>query len=95
MAKVIRTPAAVRDLALIADRIAQDNLDAALRFYEEVGRVLDLISRHPLMGEGVENLAPGLRRHTVGEYLLFYRSVGEQIELIRVLHGARDINELF
>jgi plasmid stabilization system protein ParE len=33
---VTRTPAAVRDLASITDRIAADNLDAALRFYDEV-----------------------------------------------------------
>ena len=32
MAQVIRTPAAVRDLVTITDRIAADNLDAALRF---------------------------------------------------------------
>jgi toxin ParE1/3/4 len=95
MAKVVRTPASVRVLAAIADWIANNNLDAAVRFYEEVDRVLDLIARYPLMGEAVDHLGPGLRRHTVGEYLLFYRSIGDQLELLRVLHGARDIGNLF
>ena len=92
VAKVIRTPAAVRDLAAITDWIANDNLDAALRFYDEVDRVLGLIARYPMLGEAVDHLAPGLRRHMLGEHLLFYRLIGDQIELIRVLHGARDID---
>jgi len=56
MAQVIRTPAAGRDLVTITDRIAADNLDAALRFYEEVDRLLGLITRYPKIGEAVEHL---------------------------------------
>ncbi len=95
MPKVTRTPAAVRDLALITDRIAADNLDAALRFYDQLDQLLSLIARYPRMGEAVDNLAPGVRRHTLGDYLLFYRLCGDGIELIRILHGARDIDHLF
>jgi toxin ParE1/3/4 len=43
----------------------------------------------------VDDLSPGLRRFAVGNYLLFYRQVGQQLELIRVLHGARAIDRLF
>jgi toxin ParE1/3/4 len=95
MPKLIRTPAAVRDLVSITDWIAADNLDAALRFYDEVDRLLSLIARYPRMGEAVDQLGPGVRRHTLGDYLLFYRLSGDGIELIRVLHGARDIDRLF
>jgi toxin ParE1/3/4 len=95
MPKVTRTPAAERDLASITDRIAADNLGAAMRFYDEVDRRLKLIARYPRMGEAVDHLAPGMRRHTLGDYLLFYRLCGDGIELIRVLHGARDIDRLF
>jgi toxin ParE1/3/4 len=95
MPKVIRTPAAVRDLVAITDWIAADNLDAALRFYNEVDRLLRLIARYPEMGEAVQDLAHGVRRHTLGDYLLFYRQCGDGIELIRDLHGAREIGRLF
>lgn len=95
MPKVTRTPAAVRDLLSITDRIVADNLNAALRFYDEVDRLLSLIARHPRMGEAVDHLGPGVRRHTLGNYLLFYRLCGDGIEVIRVLHGARDIDRLF
>lgn len=94
MLKLVRTPAAARDLAPITDFIAADNLTAALRFYDEVGRLLARIAEYPEMGEAVDRLSPGLRRFTLGNYLLFYRRVDDVIELIRVLHGARDIDQL-
>jgi len=95
MLRVSRTPAAERDLATITDHIAADNLSAALSFYDEVDRLLRLIAQYPQMGEAVEHLAIGLRRQTLGEYLVFYRQIGDTIEVIRVLHGARDIDRLF
>jgi len=95
MRHVTRSPAAVRDLAAITDYIADRNLDAALRFYDELERLLKLIARYPHMGEAVDHLALGMRRQTLGNYVLFYRQRGEEVELIRVLHGARDIDSLF
>ena len=95
MLKITRTPAAVRDVVAITDYIAANNLDAALRFHDEIDRLLDLIARYPQMGEAVDHLAAGMRRHTLGDYLLFYRLRGSELELIRVLHGARDIDSLF
>jgi toxin ParE1/3/4 len=54
-----------------------------------------MIAQYPKIGEAVDHLSPGLRRFTLGNYLLFYRRIGDEIELIRVLHGARDIDQLF
>jgi toxin ParE1/3/4 len=85
----------VRDLAAITDYIAADNLTAALGFYDEVDRLLTMIAQYPEMGEAVDHLSPGLRRFTLGNYLLFYRRIDDAIELNRVLHGARDIDRLF
>jgi len=41
------------------------------------------------------DLSPELRGFPVGNYLVFYRPASDGIEIIRVLHGARDIPELF
>jgi toxin ParE1/3/4 len=95
MRKIIRAPAAVRDLSAITDYIAAENLTAALGFYDEIDSLLSMIAEYPEMGEAVEHLAPRLRRFMLGNYLLFYRHVDDEIELIRVLHGARDIDRLF
>ena len=95
MSRIVITPAAIRDLRSITDWIAGHNLGAALNFYDEVDRLLSLFSRYPYMGEAVDHLQPGLRRHTLGDYLLFYRPLDNAIELVRVLHGSRDIDRLF
>lgn len=70
-------------------------MTAALGFYDEIDRLLTMIAQYPDIGEVVEHLSPGLRRFTLGNYLLFYRHADDQIELIRVLHSARDIDQLF
>ena len=38
---------------------------------------------------------PGLRSWSVGNYVIFYRQVSTGIDIVRVLHGARDIEALF
>ncbi len=95
MLKIVRTPAAVRDLEAITDYIAADNLTAALAVYDEIDRLLTRIAEYPEMGEAVDHLSPGLRRLTLGNYLLFYGRADDEIELMRLLHGARDIDQLF
>jgi toxin ParE1/3/4 len=36
-----------------------------------------------------------LRSFPVGSYVIFYRPIEEGIEVIRVLHSARDIEDIF
>jgi toxin ParE1/3/4 len=95
MRNVVRTPAVMRDLVAITDYIAADNLTAALVLYDEIDRLLTMIAQYPEMGEAVDDLSPSLRRFTFGNYVLFYRTGDAEIELIRVLHGVRDIDRLF
>ncbi len=40
-------------------------------------------------------LAPGLRSFPVGRYLIFYLLDSGCLRIVRVLHGARDIDALF
>jgi len=48
----------------------------------------------PELGERVDQYQPGLRRFTVGNYVLFYHIIEGGIEVFRVFHGARDIERL-
>jgi toxin ParE1/3/4 len=54
-----------------------------------------MLSQLPEIGKRRFDLAPGLRSLAVGNYVIFYRPVSEGIQIIRVLHGARDIPSLF
>jgi toxin ParE1/3/4 len=50
-----------------------------------------MLSRHPLLGRSRTDLHPGLRSFPFGRYVIFYRPLDDGIEVVRVLHGARDI----
>jgi len=95
MARIVRTESAKRDVAAIAEYIAVDNPSAAERWVDEIDQTLELIGRHPLIGERVDHLVLGVRRFSYGSYLLFYVPIDNGIELRRVLHGARRIEDLF
>jgi toxin ParE1/3/4 len=54
----------------------------------------------PGLGEPHESSNPRLAGLRVGrvegfeKYLIFYRHVGDSMEIVRVLHGARDIDRV-
>jgi toxin ParE1/3/4 len=49
----------------------------------------------PLIGRQREELSPRLRSFPVSRYIIFYRPMENGIEIVRVLHGARDFPPLF
>ena len=95
MARIIRSPAAAQDAAEIWAYIADDNLSAANRLLARLDRTFQLLSTQPLIGQAVENIAPHLRFIPIGSYLIFYRAIDDGVEIVRILHGARDITSEF
>jgi len=91
----VRSAEARRDLAEVAIHIAGDDVMAAERWLESIDRLLRLIAKNPEMGESVDHLKPGLRRQVHGRYVLLYKPRPNGILLYRVLHGARQIEDLF
>jgi toxin ParE1/3/4 len=98
MSRALRIlPAADADVDAAAAYIAQDNLDAALRFYDAVDQTYRQLRDYPKRWPRYEIDHPrlaGLRKHVVTgfrNYLVFYRFDDRDVEVIRVLHGARDI----
>jgi toxin ParE1/3/4 len=95
MARIVRTFPARDDLRQIWVYIAQHNLAAADRLIDEIERSLRLLARNPQMGQAVEQYRAGLRQFTAGNYVLFYEPIDGGVRLVRVLHGARKMDELF
>ena len=93
-------PRANRDLADIADRIADDNIDAAIRFLNAARESLEFLTTTPGAGPVFPTRNPlldGLRKWSVDghrTYLIFYRVIDDAIQVLRVIHGARDIPAL-
>lgn len=92
MPKVSRSPLSVLDYEVIWDYIAKDDPLAADRLISTFEQQLSLLATMPAMGKPELDLAPNLRSFPVGNYLIFYREIADGIQLVRALHGARDIS---
>ena len=95
MARVLRRPRAAEDIAAVWDFIADDNPDAADHWVDQLDTQLRLLATQPLMGRARDELAPGIRSFPFGRYLVFYRPIGDGIDVVRVLHGTRDVDTAF
>lgn len=75
--------------------VAQEDEEAATRVVRKLLDKCRSISSYPERGTPCPDLAPGLRRLTVGNYLIFYRVMDSGPEVARILHGARDVLKVF
>jgi plasmid stabilization system protein ParE len=85
--KIRYLPRAVGDLAEIGEFIAERN-PAAARAVE--GKIRETVSEHPEIGRALDQ-RPGVRVMPVVRYpyLIFYESVGAELLILHVRHGAR------
>ena len=87
------TPASLHDLTTIGDFIALENRKRARSFIAELRGACQSLrtesSRYPLQPQW-----PGVRRMPVGNYLIFYRVLGDSVQILRVLHSARETRDV-
>ena len=95
MAQYVITEPAEEDLREIAFYIADDNIDAAFAMLDRFTRRFEMLASMPQTGRRRDELEPNLRSFPEGNYVVFYRELVEGIEIIRVLHGWRDIDRIF
>jgi toxin ParE1/3/4 len=94
-------PAADRDLDNQADYLARESgIEAAYRFYDAAYLTFERMADMPGLGELRQSTNPrltGLRVQRLDgfpSHLAFYRPFDGGIDIIRVLHGARDIDRI-
>ena len=81
--------------------IAENNLDASDRFLASAEETFKQLAKTPQMGKLCQLPHPqlaGVRQQAIKgfrKYLIFYRFTETKVEILRVLHGARDIAEIF
>ncbi len=89
--KLFITPEARRDLELIGDWIANDSPLRAVSFVEELelscAEILLFPEKYPI---AIRYEKMALRRKVYGNYLIFYRVITDQVQIIHILHGAHD-----
>jgi toxin ParE1/3/4 len=98
---VVRRPRALRDIVEIAVFIAEESVEASDRFLEAVELTFRALARMPRVGARCRFRNPRFaavrmwRVRGFENYLIFYRPRQDGIEVLRLIHGARDIASLF
>jgi toxin ParE1/3/4 len=98
---VLKMSQAKADLVEIADYIAEDNPEAAQALLDAAEATFAFLASLPSVGRAYRVQSPaaqGMRVWRVEgfeHYLILYRSVESRIDIVRVLHGSRDIEGLF
>ena len=81
-----------RDLDIIWEYIADDNLDAADRWIAKIFDAFEALARTPGIGHTREDLTSyNVLFWPVGSYLVIYRAERRPIEIVAVTQGSRDI----
>ena len=95
MKSVRETRLAESDFLNIWAFVARDSIRAADDLLDAFERALDGLAEFPDSGAPRSLLGDNVRMHAVGAYRLFYPATESGIELLRVVHGAREIEHLF
>jgi toxin ParE1/3/4 len=97
MAAVTWTPAAEEDLERVFEYIAREkeSLRAAATVIREIVAKADHYSANPMVAALRPEFGPAIRSFYVHRYVIIYRPVDQGVEIIRVIHGSRDVFRVF
>jgi toxin ParE1/3/4 len=93
MLPILRTRRADEDLIEIWSWIAADSPAAADRVLDAIEARWSQLARYPQSGMARDDIAPGVRVLSAGQYLTLYRIDGSSVTILRVLHGKRRVGE--
>jgi toxin ParE1/3/4 len=96
--RVLKKPQAQRDLINHFAYIARDKLKPAIKFLKVAEKAVETLAAMPTSGREWSSANPllaGIRVYIMPSpyrnYLIFYRFSEDALEILTVLHGARDL----
>jgi toxin ParE1/3/4 len=94
--RIVWTDPAIADLTAIREYIARDSEQYATQF---VGRIIEVVEKllsFPELGRKVpeSRVRDHVRELLFQNYRVVYRVVSEKIQIITVIHGARDLRRM-
>ena len=97
--RVVQTPESLADIALQADYYSRrEDIALAERFTDAVKNTVKLLVAHPGIGKATDYANPklaGVRLFLVqkpfDKHLIFYRVCGDTLDIVRIMHGLRDL----
>ncbi len=90
------SPESLADLDAIWDYYVQVAGPAtAEKLVREIAALVQSIEEHPMIGRTRDEVREGLRSLAASPHVVFYRLIDETTEIVRVLDGRQDIEDIF
>ena len=94
MARVVYSEIAKADLREIWDYVSDDSQLQADRLIERFRSKLEHLAQWNTLGRPRPEIARNCRSYPFGKYCFFFRPIDNGIEVIRVIHSARDLDQI-
>lgn len=94
--RYVFSPEAEQDIDDIKDYVTKEaGARIARQVLKQIKDAVTFLSRTPGAGHSREDLTgSAVRFWTVYSYLIIYRATSRPIEIVRIIHGGRDLNGL-
>ena len=69
--------------------------EVADKIVREIAETTRLLEDHPFGGRARDEIRPGLRSIAARPHVIYYRVADGRAEIVRVLDGRRDLDEIF
>ena len=86
---------ALSDLEEIWVYFSETSEKTADKILKQITEKFPKLLNYPEMGRERNDLLIGLRSFPVGKFVIFYQRIEPGIEIVRVVHGSRDISPVF
>ncbi len=95
MSIYIISPSASRDLNQIADYFLTRNLEVGEKLFREFNKKCQNIANFPNIGRSYAHIRPDLRGLPLDGYVILYKVLNDEVEILRVVSGRQDLESLF
>ncbi|NJL09428.1 MAG: type II toxin-antitoxin system RelE/ParE family toxin [Calothrix sp. SM1_7_51] len=79
----------------MADYYTANNIEAGEKFFRQFDRRCEQLVSFPNIGRSYGEIRPDLRGLPLDGYIIFYRILGDGIEILRVVNARRDLPAIF
>ena len=94
MSRLVFTPLAEADLNEILDYIADNRPHTAMAVVVRIRKKCELLASQPQIGQRRPEFPGDYRSFPVERWVIFYRILGNAVEVHRIVDGARDLDSL-
>ena len=94
MGRYFLSSVAEADMLAIWEYIGADNLAAADRMIDRFTATFERLAQFPDAGAPYRHPKGDFRFVIVAPYVIFYKNTADEIDVVRVLHGARRWEDL-